>query len=481
LRISIRDATDALERPSRHVSGHERRAGHDVIAAVAAAAAALGTSTPALPLKPCTLQGFVVARCGRLAVREDRRRPSGRKIKLFVAVVPSWGPKPHRAPIFYLSGGPGGAAASGDAAFAVRWLKAANRSRDLVLVDQRGVGKSAPLACPTVPQTIDEARACLREVRRDPRLYTTDAAMDDLDAVRRSLHDRQIVLYGGSYGASAAQVYIARHGSHVAAAVLDGASLLDVPLFERMPLATQRSFDRLAARCAGDASCRPAFPDVGQDLRTVLARLRVAPVHDGTFSFDAAAAEGTIRRALLVPSASARLPLALHRAAAGDYRDLLDAWEASIAGARASAGQLMYWAIVCGEGWARTDEAEVRHWATGTSFLEDMLDQAVAFEAVCPLLGEPIPAPDTGVVPKSRVPVLFLVGGMDPQDPLENVEAAPASLPNARILVVPGAGHGALQYGCVPTVAARFLTSHRLTDADRACASAVREPTFALP
>ena len=479
--MSIRDATDACARGERDGCGYEGPGGNDVIAAVAAAAVALGTSTPALPLRPCTLPGFVVARCGRLAVREDRRRPGGRKIKLFVAVVTAWGPKPRRAPVFYLSGGPGGAAASGDAAFAVQALKPANRSRDLVLVDQRGVGRSAPLLCPSPPQTIDEARTCLRDVGRDPRFYTTDAAMDDVDAVRQALHYGQIVLYGGSYGATAAQVYIARHGAHVAAAVLDGASLLDVPLFERMPFATQRSFDRLAERCAGEAACHAAFPDVGQDLRTVLARLRFDPVQDGAYSFGVAEAQGTIRLALRVPAGAARLPLTLHRAAAGNYSDLLDAWEASIAEARASARQLMYWAIVCGEGWARTDEAEVRRWATGTSFLEDMVDQAVAFRAVCPLLGPPLPAPDTAVVPRSPAPVLFLVGGMDPQDPLENVETAPASLPNARILTVPGAGHGSLQYGCVPDVASRFFTSHRVTAAGRACASAVLPPPFALP
>jgi pimeloyl-ACP methyl ester carboxylesterase len=451
-----------------------------MILATALAAAALGTS-PGLPLRPCTLPGAVVARCGRLAVREDRRIPNGRKIKLFVAVVRAWGPKPHSAPVFYLSGGPGGAAASRDAAFAVQALTPANRSRDLVLVDQRGVGKSAPLLCPTIPQSIDEAKECLQAVGRDPRLYTTDAAMDDVDAVRQALHYNRIVLYGGSYGASAAQVYIARHGSHVAAAVLDGASLLDVPVFERMPLATQRSFDRLAARCASEVACHAAVPNVGKDLSTVLAQLRVAPVQDRAFSFDVVDAEATIRVALRVPSASARLPLVLHRAAAGDFRELLDAWEAPNPDGEVEARQLMYWGIVCSEGWARTDEAEVRRWATGTSFLEDMLDQALSAQAVCPLLGTPLPAPDTGVVPKSKVPVLFLVGGMDPQDPLENVEAASTSLPNAKILVVPGAGHGSLQYGCVPNVAARFFTSHRLTDADRACASAVLPPLFALP
>jgi pimeloyl-ACP methyl ester carboxylesterase len=451
-----------------------------MILATALAAAAIG-SAPGLPLKPCTLPGAVVARCGRLAVREDRRIANGRKIKLFVAVVPAWGPKLRSAPVFYLSGGPGGAAASGDAAFAVQSLTAANRSRDLVLVDQRGVGNSASLVCPTEPQSFDEARACLQAVGRDPRLYTTDAAMDDLDAVRQALHYSRIVLYGGSYGASAAQVYIAGHGGHVAAAVLDGASLLDVPLYERMPLATQRSFDKLAARCASDVACHAAFPDVAKDLSTVLARLRAEPVQDGTLSFDVAAAEGTIRLALRVPVVSARLPLVLHRAAAGDYREFLDSWEASMSDGASAARQLMYWGIVCAEGWARANEAEVRRWATGTSFLEDMLVQARSVQAVCPLLGAPLPAPDTGVVPKSRVPVLFLVGGMDPQDPLENVEGASASLPNAQILVVPGAGHGSLQYGCVPNVAARFFTWHRLTATDRVCASAVLPPLFALP
>jgi len=449
-----------------------------VILATALVAAAIGAGPPALTLRPCTLPGLVVARCGRLAVREDRRVANGRKIKLFVAVVRAWGPRPYREPIFYLSGGPGGAAASGDAAFAVRSLAPASRSRALVLVDQRGVGRSAPLVCPPGPPTLDNARACLAAVGRDPRLYTTDAAMDDIDAVRQALHYRRIVLYGGSYGATAAQVYIARHGAHVAAAVVDGATLLDVPIWERMPLSTQRSFDRLAARCNADIVCHTAVPDLASDLHAVFTRLRTAPLQDGAYTFDVSAAQGIVRLALRQPSASARLPFALHRAAAGDFRDLLTAWEATFAEDDLTSRQLMYWAILCGEGWSRADPAEVGRWAVGTEFLESSRDMALNLQFACPVLGPPFPAPDTGVVPRSRVPILFLVGGMDPQDPLENVAAAPASLPNAQILVVPGAGHGSLQYGCLPNVTARFFSTHRLTAGDRACADAVLPPPF---
>jgi pimeloyl-ACP methyl ester carboxylesterase len=95
-------------------------------------------------------------------------------------------------------------------------------------------------------------------------------------------------------------------------------------------------------------------------------------------------------------------------------------------------------------------------------------------------LGRPLPAPDTGRVPRSRVPTLFLVGDLDPQDPYANVAGARRSLPNAHVLVVPGAGHGSVQHGCLPEVARRFLAIRRLTAADRSCARSVPPPPFAL-
>jgi pimeloyl-ACP methyl ester carboxylesterase len=139
----------------------------------------------------------------------------------------------------------------------------------------------------------------------------------------------------------------------------------------------------------------------------------------------------------------------------------------------------MYWAIRCAEGWSRADPAEVELQGAGTEFLESARNDAALQGTVCPLLGEPLPAPDTGRVPRSRVPVLFLVGGLDPQDPLANVSDARRSLPNAQILLVPGAGHGSVQLGCLRHVVGRFFTSRRVTAADRSCASAVRPPPFA--
>ncbi len=452
------------------------------------AAVVLGARPPALPLKPCVLQRSVAARCGTLAVPEDRRNPSGRKIRVFVGVVPAIRPRSHAAPIFWLSGGPGGAAATDDGRFATAIFLGANRTRDIVLVDQRGVGRSAPLLCPPpTPADVDPvayARRCLGSVKRDPRLYTTDPAMDDVDAVRRALGYDKIVLFGGSYGATAAQVYLARHGAHVAAAVLDGATLLDVPIWERMAVSVQGAFDAIAARCAHDRVCSAAFTDVADDLRTVLTRLRASPVDvavpEGTAPFGLVDAQGMVHWLLRTPDSAVRVPLILHRAAAGDLSGLTDPWVALRPDGILTARKLMYWAIRCAEGWSRAGQAEVERLGASTSFLEESVADAQSQAFACSQLGPPLPAPDTGVVPHRKTAVLFLVGGMDPQDPLANVAHARDALPNAQILVVPGAGHGSVQFGCLADVATRFFTKHTLTAGDRACAAKVEPPPFAL-
>jgi pimeloyl-ACP methyl ester carboxylesterase len=459
-----------------------------VVAELLTAAAVFGGHPVGLPLKPCNLSRSVSARCGWLAVPEDRSRPSGRKIRIFFGVVPAVRRNSRAAPVFWLSGGPGGAAATDDASSALTIFSGANRTRDIVLVDQRGVGRSAPLICPApTPADADPsayAQRCLRSVQGDPRLYTTDPAMDDVDAVRQALGYKRIVLYGGSYGATAAQVYLARHGTHVAAAVLDGGTLLDVPIWERMAPNVQAAFDALAARCAADRTCSATFPDVPADLRTVLARLRASPVgvqvEGGTESFGLTDAQATVHSLLRVPALAARVPLILHRAVAGDLSGLTTPWASSRADGILTARKLMYWAIRCGEGWSRADPAEVARLGAGTSFLEAAVGDAQGQTLACSVLGPPVPAPDTGVVPRRTTPVLFLVGGMDPQDPLANVADARSSLPNSRILVVPGAGHGAVQYGCLPDVAARFFTTHRLSARDRVCAAKVEPPAFVL-
>lgn len=187
--------------------------------------ATVDSPATALELHRCDLDG-VPARCGTLPVYEDRAAGSGRMIELRIAVVPARSGRSAPDPVFFLSGGPGGAATA-DAGGALSVLGLANLERDIVFVDQRGTGGSNELTCPRsglLPGEEDagELAACLATLPGDPRAYTTAWAMDDLDEVRAALGYPTINLYGGSYGATAAQVYLQRYPERVRTATLIG-------------------------------------------------------------------------------------------------------------------------------------------------------------------------------------------------------------------------------------------------------------------
>ena len=72
---------------------------------------------------------------------------AGRTIDLNVVVLPAFDQKTKAEPLFDLAGGPGAAATEG-AMFYAHEGKEFRRRRDVVLVDQRGTGKSNPLSMP---------------------------------------------------------------------------------------------------------------------------------------------------------------------------------------------------------------------------------------------------------------------------------------------------------------------------------------------
>jgi pimeloyl-ACP methyl ester carboxylesterase len=99
--------------------------------------------------------------------------------------------------------------------------------RDLVLVDQRGTGRSVPLACPDLqygraPDWI-AFPACAAKLGPRFSSYRTSASADDIDDVRRALGLGRITLYGDSYGTFLAQSYTFRHPDTLNALVLDSA------------------------------------------------------------------------------------------------------------------------------------------------------------------------------------------------------------------------------------------------------------------
>ena len=156
----------------------------------------------------------------------------GRKIALNLILLPASSGKAAPDAIFYLLGGPGGAATTQAGASFMPRLR---RDRDVVLVDQRGTGASNPLACNMYGDKpdmrayfgafpVEKLRACREQLEKvaNLKLYTTSIAMDDLDDVRAAFGYERINLDGGSYGSTAALVYLRQHPDHVRTVTISG-------------------------------------------------------------------------------------------------------------------------------------------------------------------------------------------------------------------------------------------------------------------
>ena len=210
-----------------------RRALAVVMAAIAARrrTAVTGTRRAGAP-RTLRMPAAEPADAGAVRRRSRSRRtaasPDGRRIRIFVAVLPANTLAPKPDPLFILAGGPGQAAIARSAPFASR-LTEVRAHRDIVLIDQRGTGRSSPLDCAGIQaarQTtrstsirVPRATACARRNSRaqgvDAAQYTTTAWIADLEAMRAALGYATLNLWGGSYGTRVALEYLRRHPDRV--------------------------------------------------------------------------------------------------------------------------------------------------------------------------------------------------------------------------------------------------------------------------
>ncbi|HST19092.1 MAG TPA: alpha/beta fold hydrolase [Gaiellaceae bacterium] len=463
-----------------------------VLVAAAVAAGAVMSVHPwrhgrsAVQFAPCTYYGHISARCGSLLVPEDPADRHGRKIALHLAVIPATRQPPAGA-LFYLEGGPGGAAT--DSAVMVNEVFAqVSRDRDLVMVDERGTGESNRIACPRAHVPADDAavvtsylRRCFARLGAAPTLYTTSAAADDLEAVRHALGYGRVDLFGGSYGATLAQVYLHRYPDSVRSAVLDGASLLDVSLYERSAANAQHALDAELARCAATPACQRAFPHERQELAVLLTRgPRRVTTDFGTFVLRPDDVAATVAALLRSPEDAASIPYMVHAAAHGDYVPLARTYAVDLGADLDPRAQLAtFWVILCSEPWAGFDLGATARDGVGSFLAHASLARARLFGSACRVVPRAAVPDDVRADGVIRSPVLLLAGSADPVDPVGNIHGWKAVFPNGRLIVVSGGGHGVIDRGCLPALVARFVARGTASGLDASCARRIELPPFA--
>jgi pimeloyl-ACP methyl ester carboxylesterase len=437
---------------------------------------------------PCTDGGRVNGWCALLRVPADPRKPKGRTISLHVAVLPAT-QQPAAGALFYLEGGPG-IAATTSVLRVNEFFARVGRRRDLVLVDQRGTGGSNRLACPRryvreddLNAVSDYLRRCFARVRVDPRLYTTSVAATDLENVRRTLGYGRIDLFGGSYGGTLAQAYLRRYPNAVRTVIFDSTSLPDVRIYVDSAHNAERALDALLSRCADVPACGRAYPRSRRQLGDLLLRPpRSVRLPTGRVRLRPYDIAWTVDWLSETDANAAIIPFAINAAAHGDYTTLATTFAGQLGGSNLDpiARLVPFWEIVCSEPWATFDPAATLRAGHGSYLVSAALARARLFHRACRVVPKGRVPADADRLPPVQAPVLLLAGGADPLDPITNLHGWRRVFPHGRLVVVPGAGHGTIEYACIQQLVARFVGLGTAAGLDPACVRRISRPAFVI-
>lgn len=472
----------------------------------AAADAATGPVAPIPPVMlgklaftPCSLSSPMAkdsleAMCATYAVPEDRAAPDSRKIALNIAwLQPTERGRAQPDPVFFLAGGPGQSAVDTFPGLNPVF-KEVRKQRDVILVDQRGTGKSNLLSCaapeggddafdPSPEAMQAQAATCAAELSKkaDLRHYTTTDAVADLDAVRQAIGAEQVNLVGVSYGTRVAQQYAMRHPAATRSIVLDS------PVPNKLGLGNifaRNLDDALAlqfALCSKDAACKDKLGDPRAELDVLLNRLRANPVQlqyrdassgemkQGTLRAETVA--GLVRMYAYMPLASGLLPKLIHEANAGRYESLMALSKMMSGDMEQAMAMGMQLSVVCSEDAdsmvARAEDAK--------TVLGNLMPSGMA--AMCKAWPKGKVPADFNQPLATKVPALVLAGEFDPVTPPRYGEEIVKSLANGRLFVLRGQGHSVIGAGCMPKLFTQFIEKADAKALDGKCLDTLAYPS----
>src|SRR5260370_23881896 len=264
---------------------------------------AAGAGAPAVPVfesATCDLPNAAAIaprlRCGTVRVPRNHTRPDAGSYSLAVVVIASE-PQPSLPdPVVYISGGPG-FPLTVYAAHQAQKPYAPNR--DLILIDQRGTGRSEPSLCPDLNRKLLEATlalfadddpgafirrkavysACREEATGhgiDVADFGTTVTADAFDCVMRALGVERWNVYGAAYVTTAARTLAAKHPETIRSLLLD--SIYPPDPLPPWSTIVRDARNALFAHATRDAPCAKSFPDLAAMYETTLRQLAEKPL-----------------------------------------------------------------------------------------------------------------------------------------------------------------------------------------------------------
>jgi pimeloyl-ACP methyl ester carboxylesterase len=427
--------------------------------------------------------------CGMVTVPLDHADPDGDTIELAVATLEGDGR--YDEPVLILGGGPGQATVEATLTEPVlRQLYAAD-GRDIVLLDQRGVGASIPeLRCSAFDdQALDHApdEADVLAAITTCRDELTGEGIDldafnhvnnalDVDAVRRALGHEQVVLRGTSYGTHLGLHAASLNPDGVLALVLSSPADPSDNYIQTSAAGFQAAFDRVTEACNLDERCAEQVGDLGEAIDAVVDRLDADPEEvtaeppaggeEVTRTFTPEIFTSAVFLTFYLPDGGFGLPSLVGSANDGDLEPIAGLY-AAIEQEFAAIPQGMNFSMVCSGEGALFDAEQARADLTSPTLEAFWFEQAgIARERsseVCDAW-DVQPAFDPSEFEfATEVPTLLFTGELDHVTPPSLGAQVAEALPRSHLVEVPSLAHSplegldALLDGCGRQIVVAFL------------------------
>lgn len=447
-------------------------------------------------LGSCTGQKLhPTARCGKILVPENRQQLGRRQLEIHFAVVPA-SAMVTDAPIVVLPGGPGlGGVQAGPGI--EQMFGSMAQARDILLIDQRGTGRSNPLHCPKStnahalqglsgrsPAEVIACRDALEKVA-DLGHYGTREAVLDMEAVRAALGYTKLDLFGMSYGSRVALDYLRLFPNRVGETVIRAAAPPSMMLPLWTPRDAQQAYDTLVRYCGQQASCAARHPNINDKMTAALARLDkgaipvtiIDPSDGRKIQTDLDRdGFGTIMFFLLyIPEFYVQIPPLIEAAAAGNFSPMVQAAAPILLGTSDQVAWGLRWSVICDEDVRRIDRKKVRA-ATNNTFM----GAGVVHEDIdaCSHWPRALVADDYLAPVKSDKPVMVISGAVDPVAGKVWGDDVARHLPNSVHLEVDGASHLPPLPGCTSELVAKFLNGSPIKSIDMRCVNDAQRPAL---
>lgn len=448
--------------------------------------AVLAMSVGVFQAAPCGLEGVPAnferkqaIECGWVTVPLRDDAPDGKTIRLWTARIGANRPSRVEDPVLYINGGPGIATVDVilPAVAESKSLSRLRQTRDILLFDQRGSGRSEQSLCPGLAKNLESidaqgldpaeedareltayasCRAELEKAGLDLTAYTTRAAVADMESLRKAFGVNRWNLLSISYGTLVAMDAMRQSPDSIRSVILNSPYPPNSVAWAEQASGTAAAYLAIDRACAAQPACSQRFGSVSAKLEATLARLESAPLKDGA-SLITGRLFAKALWPLAVRSSTVRfVPLAVERAWSGDDATIRK-MVAKFGGGGSFGGlaPAQMAAISCHEA-GRTTEWYGRARKLYPTLVSAAPDDGT--DRLCAAFRPGFADPSFFAPVASDIPTLVYTGLLDPATPAVDAYQAIRFLTRATLVEIPDAAHGPMGLDeCTLDIAVAFL------------------------